>query len=125
MRQTITKTKLVTGPNVINNKNNDLESLGDSGTMCVVEEVVLDDVIWDVEVVLDDVIWNAEVALDDVIWNAEVVLDDVDDSSLQSLATTNRFSFANRQSKFGLFRISMNCKLGKVVRSSVAFIEII
>ena len=116
MRQTITKTKLVTGPNVSNNENNNLESLGDCGMMCAVEEVVFHGVILDAEVVvLDDVIWDAEVVLDNVIWDAGVVLDDViwDDPSLQSLTIATLSSFTNRQSKLGLSLTLTTRSLGK------------
>ena len=120
----------------------------DCGTMWGVE-VVLDKTLdcgtmWGVEVALDKTLdcgmmWGVEVVLDKTLdcgtmWGVEVALVKtldcgtmlrVDDFSLQSLAIVTQFSFANRQSKLGLFRISMNRKLGKVIRSSVAFIVVI
>ena len=93
--------------------------------MCVVE-VILEDKICAVEVILEDKMCAVDdTVLADEVCTVEVILDDVDDSSFQSLTTTNRFSFTNRQSKCGFFCMLRNCKLGNVVKSSVAFIEII
>ena len=68
--------------------------------------------MWAVEVILQDEMCAVdETVLQDEMWAVEAVLDDVDDPSLQSLTIATLSSFANRQSKLGLYCILMSRKL--------------